>query len=54
MNAKKNYRIGELADNIFIAIEQEKYINQDIFNVKGKVSSNIGAIIESIIIENVN
>lgn len=49
MNAKKNPRIGQLADNCKVAIRQEKLINQDVHNVKGKVSSNIGMIIESII-----
>jgi len=27
MNAKKNPEIGNLAENVFIAIEQEKMIN---------------------------
>lgn len=49
MNAKKNKKIGSLANNIKIAIEQEKKINQDIHNINGKVSSNIGKIIENII-----
>lgn len=49
MNAKKNKKIGSLAKNIKIAIEQEKKINQDIHNINGKVSSNIGKIIENII-----
>lgn len=51
MNAKKNPEIGQLADNVLLAIEQEKLINQNIHEIKGKVSSNIGAIIESIINE---
>ncbi len=51
MNSKKNPEIGKLADNILLAIEQEKFINQDIHNLKGKVSSNIGKIIETIINE---
>lgn len=49
LNAKKNQRIGELADNCLLAVGQEKLINQDVHNVRGKVSSNIGMIIESII-----
>lgn len=49
MNAKKNSRIGLLADNCLLAIKQEKLVNQDVHSVKGKVSSNIGKIIESII-----
>lgn len=51
MNAKKNPNIGELAENVMIAIEQERFINQDIHQLKGKVSSNIGVIIEGIINE---
>ena len=48
MNSKRNARIGELAKDIWVAIEQERYINQDVYAVKGKVSSNIGKIIEAI------
>jgi len=51
MNAKKNPEIGNLADNVLIAISQEKQVNQDIHELKGKVSSNIGKIIEAIINE---
>lgn len=51
MNAKKNPDIGGLADNVLVAIDQEKLINQDIHQLKGRVSSNIGAIIEAIINE---
>ncbi|MBQ6538596.1 MAG: RloB domain-containing protein [Eubacterium sp.] len=49
LNAKRNPDIGNLADNIKIAISQEKMINQDIHRIKGKVSSNIGKVIEQII-----
>ena len=52
MNAKKNPEIGNIADNVLIAISQEKRINQDIHDLKGKISSNIGKIIEEIINEN--
>lgn len=51
MNAKKNSDIGNLADTVFVAIAQEKLINQDIHRLKGHVSSNIGSIIEEIINE---
>ncbi len=51
MNAKRNAKIGKLADNVFTAIKQKKNINQDIHKLKGKVSSNIGAVIEAIINE---
>jgi hypothetical protein len=51
INAKKNPDIGNLAENVALAIEQEKLINQDIHQIKGKVSSNVGKIIEAIINE---
>ena len=51
INAKTNSKIGELADHVFVAIAQEKMINQDIYQLKGNVSSNVGKIIESIINE---
>lgn len=51
MNAKKNSDIGNLAENVMLAIQQERWINQDIHQIKGKVSSNIGLCIESIINE---
>lgn len=54
MNAKKNSGIGNLADNVLIAIAQEKLINQDIHDLKGKVSSNVGKVIEEIINEKPN
>jgi hypothetical protein len=49
MNSKKNSKIGDLAENVQIAIAQEKQVNQDIHDVKGKVTSNIASIIENII-----
>ena len=42
---------GNLAEKVLVAIEQEKKINQDIHQLKGKVSSNVGAIIETILNE---
>lgn len=51
MNAKKNSDIGNLAEHVMVAIRQEKRINQDIHQIKGKVSSNVGMIIESIMNE---
>lgn len=41
MNAKKNPNIGQLANDVLIAIAQEKQINQDIHHLKGNVSSNV-------------
>ena len=54
LNAKTNPNIGNLAENIFTAIAQEKLINQDIHQLKGKVTCNIGKVIESIINEKPN
>ncbi|MBR5642440.1 MAG: RloB domain-containing protein [Firmicutes bacterium] len=51
MNPKRNPAIGELAENVHVAIAQEKLINQDIHSIKGVVSSNIGKIIEEILNE---
>ena len=54
MNSKTNRSIGDLAENILVAIDQEKKINQDIHKLKGIVSSNIGKIIEDIMQEKIN
>lgn len=51
MNPKKNPAVGNLADNILVAIAQEKMINQEVHHIKGIVTSNIGKIIEGIINE---
>lgn len=48
MNPKKNSAIGELAKNVDTAIVQERRINEDIHVCKGKVTCNIGKIIEEI------
>jgi hypothetical protein len=48
INCKKNPEIGELATRVEIAIEQEKYINHDIHSCRGKLTSNIGHIIDTI------
>lgn len=49
MNSKKNPLIGELALNVQTAIVQERKVNQNIYNCKGKITSNIGMIIDGII-----
>ena len=54
MRPKKNSAISELANDVFIAIEQEKKLNNDICNCKGIVTSNIGNIIQSIIDDQCN
>lgn len=48
MNAKRNPDIGIPALKIDVAIEQEKKINQDISDCKGKITSNIAQIISGI------
>lgn len=48
INSKKNPAIGEVAENVDVAIAQEKKINEDIHDCRGKVTCNIGKIIESI------
>jgi hypothetical protein len=52
INTKRNKQIGKYAKDVWIAINQEKHINQNIHQIKGKVSSNIGRVIESIIQDN--
>ena len=48
INPKKNSAIGELAEKVEIAIEQEKKINEDIHQCKGQITCNIGRIIDEI------
>jgi uncharacterized protein YuzE len=54
MRPKSNNAIGELASNVLVAIDQEGKINNDIVNCKGKLTSNIGGIIQSIIDDQCN
>ena len=49
MNSKKNPLIGDLSKELLMAIEQEKYLNQDKEMCLEKISSNIGQIYETII-----
>ena len=49
MNSKKNPLIGDLSKELLMAIEQEKYLNQDKEMCLEKISSNIGQILEKII-----
>lgn len=46
--SKKNATIGDLAKHVDTAIAQERKINENIYDCKGKVTCNIGRIIESI------
>ena len=48
MNPKKNKDIDKLPPKIHLAIEQEKNLNQDIHYCHGKLTSNVGKIIQSI------
>lgn len=45
---KENPAVGDLAENIDIATEQEKQLNQDIHKAMGNVTSNVAAIIQQI------
>lgn len=49
INSKTNSAIGDLAEHVRIAIDQEKHLNQDIHNCLGQLTSNIGKIIEMIL-----
>ena len=51
INPKKNRNIGVLAESVITAIKEEKNLNQNIDDCKGKVTSNIGSILESILNE---
>ena len=48
MNCKKNSEIGKLAKSIDVAIAQERNLNQNPQLVHGRVSCNIGKVIEEI------
>jgi hypothetical protein len=48
INSKTNQKIGKLAENISIAINQEQLINQDIHKCHNKLTSNIAKIIQRI------
>lgn len=54
MKPKSNKAIGELANQVLIAISQEKKINNNIESCKGVITSNIGVIIRSIIDDQCN
>ncbi len=52
MNPKKNSKIGDLAADVRTAIKEEREINNDITCCKGRLTSNIGLIIEGILNDN--
>ena len=53
MDSKSNKAIGKLAEFVTIAIEEERFLNQDINDCKGKITSNIGQIIDDILHDSV-
>lgn len=48
INSKSNEAIGDLAESVETAIEQEKHLNQDVHVCLGQLTSNIGSLIELI------
>jgi len=48
INSKKNSLIGKLAERVEVAIRQEKNLNQDAIDCQGKLTSNIGRVIDEI------
>lgn len=54
IHSKKDEAVAELANDVLLAIEQERKINNDIEKCKGVVTSNIGYIIQSIIDDQCN
>ena len=48
INSKTNEAIGDLAEKVETAIEQEKHLNQDVHACLGRLTSNIGSLIEMI------
>ena len=48
INSKTNEAIGDLAEKVETAIEQEKHLNQDVHACLGQLTSNIGSLIEMI------
>lgn len=53
VDSKSNKAIGKLAEFVTIAIEEERFLNQDINDCKGKITSNIGQIIDGILHDSV-
>ena len=48
INSKKNEAIGQLAEHVQVAIDQEKKLNHDVHDCLGKLTSTVGGIIEMI------
>lgn len=53
VDSKSNTAIGKLAEFVTIAIEEERFLNRDINDCKGKITSNIGQIIDGILHDSV-
>ncbi|MCD7825233.1 MAG: RloB family protein [Clostridiaceae bacterium] len=53
MNPKENPAVGNLASKVDIAIRQEKLLNENIYDAIGRLTCNIGNIIESIRKDNI-
>lgn len=53
LQPKKDSAIADLVEDIKIAIEQEKSLNNDIFSCREKLTSNIGEVINKILEEKV-
>lgn len=49
LKPKKDPAIAELVNNVLVAIEQEKKINNDVRFCRGNLTSNIGTIIQKIL-----
>lgn len=48
-DAKKNStRVAQLAENVDVAIEQEKRVNQKVEDAVGRLTSNVGQLLESV------
>ena len=52
MNSKKNPRVALLADRVLQAIREEKHVNRNVRLTRGKVTSPVGLVIESIMADN--
>lgn len=50
MNPKKGMRFSKFNNRVLYAIEQEKNLEQDLYKLEGTVGSNIGKIIEEVML----
>jgi len=47
MNPKTGMKFSKFKDRVRHAIEQEKFLEQDLYKLENKIGSNIGKIIET-------